>query len=146
MQIAGSITAGFLVAAAAYGATVPPVDSARGERVFVAQSCNQCHSINGEGGKIAPDLGKRIDRNYTPTVLLSIMWNHAPSMWGAMEARGIERPVLDEQTAADLFAYFYSARFFDKLATRAGANKYSQPATAAIVTESLNPEQRGRNL
>jgi mono/diheme cytochrome c family protein len=83
--------------------------------VFVAQSCNQCHSINGEGGKTAPDLGKRIDRNYTPAVLVSIMWNHAPAMWGAMEARGIVRPVLDEQTAADLFAYFYSARFFDKL-------------------------------
>jgi mono/diheme cytochrome c family protein len=115
MQIVRSIAVVLLVAAAARGATVPSADSARGERVFAAQSCNQCHSVNGEGGKSAPDLGKRIDRNYTPALLVSIMWNHAPAMWGAMEARGIQRPVLDEQTAADLFAYFYSARFFDKL-------------------------------
>ena len=115
MQIVGHIFAGLLVAAAAYGATVPSVDSARGQHIFSDQSCIQCHSINGEGAKIAPDLGKRIDRSYTPALLTSIMWNHAPTMWAAMEARGIERPALDEQAAADLFAYFYSARFFDKL-------------------------------
>jgi len=110
-----SIVTMALITAAAEGATFPSADSLRGESVFTDQFCIQCHSINGEGGKIAPDLGKRIDRNYTPALLVSIMWNHAPTMWAAMEARGIQRPVLDEQTAADLFAYFYSSRFFDKL-------------------------------
>ena len=104
-----------LVTAAAESAVIPGADSARGQRIFSDQSCIQCHSINGEGAKIGPDLGKRIDRNYTPAMLVSFMWNHAPTMWAAMEARRIERPALDEQAAADLFAYFYSARFFDKL-------------------------------
>src|SRR6266542_3695555 len=104
-----------VISAAAQGATFTSADSLRGERVFTDQSCIQCHSINGEGGKSAPDLGKRIDRNYTPALLASVMWNHAPRMWAAMEARGIQRPVLGEQTAADLFAYFYSSRFFEKL-------------------------------
>jgi mono/diheme cytochrome c family protein len=35
-------------------------------------------------------------------------------MWGAMSARGIRAGEVDEQAAADLFAYFYSARFFEK--------------------------------
>lgn len=115
MAIARIIVTTALLAAVTEGATFMSADSLRGERVFTDQSCIQCHGINGVGGKSAPDLGKRIDRNYTPALLTSVMWNHAPTMWAAMEARGIERPVLDEQTAADLFAYFYSSRFFEKL-------------------------------
>ena len=30
------------------------------------QQCIQCHSLKGSGGSLAPDLAKRIDRNYTP--------------------------------------------------------------------------------
>src|SRR5262245_9406097 len=91
-----------------------PVDSARGERVFHSESCIQCHSLDGKGGKIGPDLGRRIDRDYTPAALASLMWNHGPTMWAAMVRQGIPATRLDEQAAADLFAYFYAARFFDK--------------------------------
>jgi mono/diheme cytochrome c family protein len=42
------------------------------------------------------------------------MWNHAPAMWAAMGQRGIVPGAMDEQGAADLFAYFASARFFEK--------------------------------
>ncbi|HWB99435.1 MAG TPA: cytochrome c, partial [Bryobacteraceae bacterium] len=89
-------------------------DSQRGEEVFRNQSCVQCHSVNGQGGKTAPDLGKRVDRDFTPAVLASTMWNHAPTMWAALETQGIQKPQLSRQAAADLFAYFYSARFFEK--------------------------------
>jgi len=90
------------------------VDSQRGERLFQSEGCVQCHSIDGKGGKTAPDLGKRIDRNYTPALLVSVMWNHAPTMWAAMDRQGIRTSVIDEQGAADLFAYFYAVRFFEK--------------------------------
>jgi len=98
---------------AANAATVA-ADSVRGERLFTSLSCIQCHSVNGVGGKVAADLGRRIDRNFTPASLASTMWNHAPSMWNAMREREIRAGDLDEQAAADLFAYFYSARFFEK--------------------------------
>ena len=62
----------------------------------------------------APDLGRSIDRNFTPAALASTMWNHAPTMWATIEKQNLKRSGLDEQAAADLFAYFYSARFFDK--------------------------------
>jgi mono/diheme cytochrome c family protein len=89
-------------------------DSARGAQLFETLGCVQCHSVNGKGGSTAPDLGRRIDRNFTPAALAATMWNHAPTMWAAMRARNIELGDLNEQAAADLFAYFYSAHFFEK--------------------------------
>ncbi len=90
------------------------MDSERGQRVFETESCIQCHAINGKGGHVAPDLGRVIDRNFTPAALSSTMWNHAPTMWATMTKQNVKRGGLDEQASADLFAYFYSAHFFDK--------------------------------
>src|SRR3989442_713433 len=93
---------------------VIPGDSERGEKLFETERCIQCHSLHGKGGKTAPDLGKRIDRTFTPALLASTMWNHAPVMWAAIEGSKIEKPRLSPEGAADLFAFFYSTRFFDK--------------------------------
>ena len=90
------------------------MDSSRGEKVFKSESCIACHAINGEGGHSAPDLGRLLDRNFTPATLAGTMWNHAPTMWAAIAKGGVQRSSLDEQAAADLFAYFYSARFFER--------------------------------
>lgn len=86
-------------------------DSDRGAGLFVTLSCIQCHSVNGVGGKAAPDLGRLVDREFTPA---TTMWNHAPTMWAAMRERNIQAGDLDEQAAADLFAFFYAAHFFDR--------------------------------
>ncbi len=88
-------------------------DSTRGAELFATLSCAQCHSVNGRGGSSAPDLGQLTDRNFTPSSLAATMWNHAPTMWSAMDAASVRRPNVDEQSAADLFAYFYSTRFFE---------------------------------
>jgi mono/diheme cytochrome c family protein len=104
----------FSLAVQAASLPVVPGDSERGASIFETERCIQCHSIDGKGGKIAPDLGKQIDRSFTPALLASTMWNHAPVMWAAIEGAGIEKPKLSPEAAADLFAYFYSTRFFDK--------------------------------
>ena len=115
-----------LALASAGAAATMAMDSTRGVRLFTALSCIGCHSINGQGGKIGPDLGNRIDRDFTPAGLASTMWNHAPAMWAAMGAQGVRAGDLDEQAAADLFAYFYSARFFEKLGDAArGKNLFT---------------------
>src|SRR6266571_7647400 len=90
-------------------------DSQRGEKLFQTEGCIQCHSIRGQGGAVAPDLGKLVARNYSPALMASVMWNHAPTMWATMSRRGVHPIRLDEQEAADLFGYFYSVRLFDKL-------------------------------
>jgi len=42
------------------------------------------------------------------------MWNHAPVMWSAMRQKAVSIPTLSEQDAGDLFAFFYSSRYFDR--------------------------------
>ena len=113
MMVFLSITAALSVGGL-HAATIA-ADSARGAQLFESLSCVQCHSINGKGGGVGPDLGRRIDRDFTPASLAATMWNHAPAMWAAMRTRNIRPDDLNEQSAADLFAYFYSARFFEKL-------------------------------
>ena len=89
-------------------------DSARGERLFETLACVQCHSVNGKGGTIAPDLGLRIDRGFTPGLARGDHVEPRPTMWSAMRDRNVQAGDLSDQGADDLFAYFYSARFFDK--------------------------------
>lgn len=103
-----------LVMGAVAQAAVLVGDSTRGAALFKSQSCETCHSVNGEGGKMAPDLGKRSSRGYSPSDLSALMWNHAPQMWSAMEKANLTKPKLDSQQAADLFAYFFAARYFEK--------------------------------
>ena len=102
------------MSAMAAHAAVVEADSARGADLFESLACVQCHSVNGKGGRAAPDLGKLVDRDFTPAMLAATMWNHAPTMWASMSAKAIRSGDLDEQGAADLFAYFYSTRFFER--------------------------------
>ncbi len=87
------IAAGALTAFSALAAGIIPGDARRGEQLFTSEQCVQCHSVNGKGGSLAPDLGRRIDRNFTPSVMASLMWNHAPDMWAAMKKQGIVKGV-----------------------------------------------------
>jgi mono/diheme cytochrome c family protein len=106
---AAALSAGVLTAGNAI-----PGDARRGEQLFQSQQCVQCHTVNGKGGHIAPDLAKRVDRDFNPSVMASLMWNHAPDMWAAMRKQGVVKGQLTPEAAADLFAYFVSQRYFEK--------------------------------
>jgi len=112
--------AGFLVS----GSLLWAGDAQRGADVLRQENCLRCHSVRaheipsfgqqGEGGNTAPDLSRRMGRQFTPALLASVMWNHAPTMWASMKDQGIERPQLSVQDGDDLFAYFFSIRVFEK--------------------------------
>jgi mono/diheme cytochrome c family protein len=103
-----------LIASAAWAGTAIPGDARRGELIFQNQQCIQCHSVNGKGGHLAPDLATKVDRDFTPAVMASLMWNHAPDMWAAMRKQGISKTELTPEAASDLFAFFVSQRYFEK--------------------------------
>lgn len=105
----------FIVAAALPAAAAVLGDASRGAQIFREQKCVTCHSVRGEGGTTAPDLGKRGARAWTPSAFASLVWNHAPAMWSAMDKAGVQRPSIDQQQAGDLFAHFFAARGFDPL-------------------------------
>ena len=77
----------------AVGAVLPSADSQRGEKIFQKQGCVRCHSVQGKGtSTVGPDLGRIVDRNFTPALLASTMWNHGPTMWSAMRQQGSRCP------------------------------------------------------
>ena len=91
-------------------------DARRGAEFFEKQKCNTCHSVGTavKGGSRAPDLAASTDREYTPSGIASRMWNHAPAMWSQISKEGMSLPAVTDQDAADLFAFFYQARYFEK--------------------------------
>jgi cytochrome c2 len=91
-----------------------PGDVDRGKQVFLTRKCVACHSVGGEGGKSAPDLGQVVERGFSPYVLVGLLWNHAPAMWSAMERKGMAKPELSDQESADLFVFFFAARYFEQ--------------------------------
>lgn len=114
MSMLRIMAAGLVAVWSAQAADAGAGDARRGEQLFLTERCVQCHSINGRGGSLAPDLGTHIGRDFTPAIMATLMWNHAPEMWEAMRGQGIAPPALSSEATADLFAYFVSARFFER--------------------------------
>jgi cytochrome c2 len=84
-----------------------------GSRVFRDKGCIRCHSVNGEGGKVAPDLGRKKPAQSSLPQLVTAMWNHAPQMWERMRADGVSYPSLSYDETAQLLAYLYMSRHVD---------------------------------
>jgi len=141
MRTIAYLLAAGLIAAGADAEVLPvvPGDSSRGAKLFETEQCIRCHAVNGRGGKVGLDLGRVVNREYRPAHLASALWNHAPTMWAAMEGAGIETPKLTPEGAADLFAFFYSARFFDRSGQAAAGKSTFEARKCGVchgITES----------
>src|SRR5579871_2223335 len=67
-------------------------DARHGADFFRTQGCENCHAVKGAGAAKAPDLGRRLDRDYTPAGIAARMWSHAPVMWAGMAKENIPAP------------------------------------------------------
>jgi cytochrome c2 len=81
-----------------------PGEAAAGRRIFTAKGCAACHAIGGAGRKVGPDLAE-LRRFASPLYVAQAIWNHGPSMFESMRARGIPPPHFEEGDLADLSAY-----------------------------------------
>jgi mono/diheme cytochrome c family protein len=92
--------------------STPSEDPSAGAKVFDTRGCAKCHSVNGVGGKIGPDLAK-VSRPRTFYDLAAGMWNHLPNMTGKMRELGITRPSLDSREAGNLAGFLFMLNYFD---------------------------------
>ncbi len=90
-----------------------PADPERGAELFQSKSCLVCHSVNGEGGHVGPELGSTRELPRTLVQFAGLMWNHSPEMWRAAQVRGIPRPTFQGREMADIVAFLASLGYFE---------------------------------
>ena len=90
-------------------------DPEKGAELFFGEKqCATCHSVNGSGGHVAPDLSGT--RPNTPAMgwLATVLWNHAPGMWRQMRHGKTSYPHLNSEEMADILAFLYQAANVDR--------------------------------
>jgi cytochrome c len=81
-----------------------PGNPGRGKELLEEKGCIQCHSLKGEGGKIAPDLA-RWGSFANPILWAQVMWNKAPLMEDAIKDKGLPWPEFEGSEMVDLLSY-----------------------------------------
>ncbi len=74
---------------------------------FGEKHCSTCHSVNGTGGRLAPDLAGIHPGKPAMGWLTTVLWNHAPGMWRQM--RRSYAPSLSQEDMAHILAFLYQA-------------------------------------
>ncbi|MBI3895930.1 MAG: cytochrome c [Acidobacteria bacterium] len=81
-----------------------PGNAEAGRELFRSKGCADCHAIRGQGARVGPDLvGVASLRN--PVAWVAAMWNHAPGMFRALQAKGREFPRFQGAEMVDLQSY-----------------------------------------
>lgn len=88
------------------GVALPPMDPARGRRLFVEKGCVVCHSVNGVGGELGPPLNAgEMPRPMNAFEFAARMWRGAPAMTALQQQMLGDVISLDGQDLADLVAF-----------------------------------------
>ena len=107
-----------------------------GRQWFVEKGCLECHSIRGQGGRSAPDLASRA-RPPSLAEFSAMIWNKAPAMLRSMRMRGADVPKLEVSQMADIVAYLYSIRYFQRLGDAQAGRRLVQ-SRGCLGCHSLN--------
>lgn len=82
-------------------------DPEKGKKVLTDKGCISCHSVKGQGGDTAPDLGEQ-EELISPIGMVQIMWNHAPKMVEKMAEKKLPWPEFETDDMPNLNAYLRS--------------------------------------
>jgi mono/diheme cytochrome c family protein len=83
----------------------PKPDRLRGHDTLVTKGCLKCHSLRGEGARIASNLGERRAVFSPPARWAATIWRHTPKMAAAAMERGILYPRFSDAEMRHLAAY-----------------------------------------
>lgn len=90
------------------GLALPPMDSHRGEEVFMNKGCVVCHSVNGVGGDVGPPLNAAdMPRPMNAFEFAARMWKGAPAMVIMQQEELGDVIKLTGQDLADLVAFVH---------------------------------------
>lgn len=81
-----------------------PGNTARGEAVFRAKSCDRCHGSRNDWDRPGPSLDRYRGR-FSAIQMAETMWNHGREMAPVMRARGVAWPKFAGAEMGDLLAY-----------------------------------------
>ncbi|MBI4545139.1 MAG: c-type cytochrome [Gemmatimonadetes bacterium] len=95
-----------------------PGDPREGWKLFTIKGCIRCHSVQGHGGKLGPDLSRH-DLPRTPSALAGLLWNHGSRMRQLMLRYDVPPPTFSGTEVSDLVAYLYFIGFFGPPASAA---------------------------
>lgn len=95
----------------------PPLPE-RGQRLFAARGCVQCHGPAGRGTAYGPDL-RAATLHLTVSEIAGVLWNHSFEMSARMRQRGFGFPQFRGTEMADVIAFLYYLRFNETEGDRA---------------------------
>jgi len=102
-----------LMSAAAFAQDNGFGDPTEGQAVFQDKGCVRCHAVRGAGGRIGPDLGRKVVQGSFFEIAAG-MWNHSPAMREKMEEFHVNRATFEGDELSDLTAFLYFLKYFDE--------------------------------
>ena len=116
-------------------------DPQRGSELFYGKKlCARCHSVNGQGSRVAPDLGALGDSHASLSQVVVAMWNHAPRMMARLQAEGIQVPEMSRQEMADILVFLYTERAVDEQGDpEPSTGTTATPTAATAATRGRRP-------
>lgn len=87
----------------------PAPDLSKGQLMLLRKGCLKCHSLRGEGGRLAPDLSVQRASYDSAVAWAARMWQHTPAMAAKAIEIGVLYPRFAEDEMLNLVAFLRSS-------------------------------------
>ncbi|HMH52112.1 MAG TPA: c-type cytochrome [Candidatus Acidoferrum sp.] len=87
----------------------PAPDLSKGQLMLLRKGCLKCHSLRGEGGRLAPDLSAQRASYESAVAWAARMWQHTPAMAAKAMEVGVLYPRFAEDEMLNLVAFLRSS-------------------------------------